>query len=71
MSEADYRDGEAYGVEWGEQDMRDGLGTTSEWLETFRQESRAGTQWSRAFYLGVLRGYRSIVRTLRDGRWGT
>lgn len=66
----DYADGYSHGVEWGEQDRADGQ-ASAYWLSEFRVESRVGSVWSRAFYLGALRGYRSIVRTLQQGRWGT
>jgi hypothetical protein len=43
------------------------------WVETFTEEARgARTLGLRAYYLGVLRGYRSRVRTQNTkGRWGT
>lgn len=64
----------AHGVDdgrlWAEQD-RDAL-ATSYWLETFRAEAvNAIGRNGRAYYLGVMRGYRETVRTLRNGRWGT
>jgi hypothetical protein len=42
------------------------------WVETFKEEARgARTLGLRAYYLGVLRGYRESTRTQDShGRWG-
>lgn len=66
-----YADGKAEGRAWGEQDMREGE-STSYWLMFFQADyETATTPGERARMLGVLRGYREVVRTLLGGRWGS
>lgn len=76
----DYAEGFTLGEQWAEADRRDGLPSGPE-LALLEEEARGGySRWSRAFYLGALRGYRGVVRTRRfvrdaDGeatsaRWG-
>lgn len=67
----EYAEGYSLGVLWGEADMSAGLGVTHDEISRLQDESQSEQRWARAFYLGALRGYRSVVRTLRDGRWGT
>lgn len=66
-----YLHGQDEGHAWGEQDRELGLGHVSEWHRIARENAlTASTHESRAFYLGYLRGYRTAVRTLLNGRWG-
>jgi hypothetical protein len=67
----EYAEGYSLGIEWGEADMSAGLGLTHDEIARLREEADTEHRWQRAFYLGALRGYRSVVRTLRAGRWGT
>ena len=67
----EYAEGYALGAQWAEQDLRDGLGLMPDEMERLGEEAETGSRWARAFYLGALRGYREVTRTLRDGRWGT
>lgn len=70
--EQNYAHGLDEGRAWGEQDIPLGLGTITGWLTEARANvDTAGTREARAYYLGYLRGYRDIVRTLKGGRWGT
>lgn len=66
-----YSEGFSLGVSYAEADIAAGLGTQHDELERLREEATTPQPHLRAFYLGALRGYRSVVRTLRDGRWGT
>jgi hypothetical protein len=65
-----YAEGMSYGVQWAEQDLRNSMPTADE-IARLREEAASDQRWARAFYLGALRGYREVTRTLRDGRWGT
>lgn len=68
---ADYEEGHASGVEWAKFDLRHSQ-STSAGLAMLQDEARDATsRWSRAYYLGAARGYRSVIRTQKGGRWGT
>jgi hypothetical protein len=70
----DYADGYGFGVQWAEQDARDGGGLSTDWLQTFAEDAetfRGISRGLRAFYLGAMRGYREVSRSLLQGRWGT
>ena len=47
------------------------LGTLALTLRAEAIEARGDSPSWRAFKLGIVRGYRSATRTLRNGRWGT
>jgi hypothetical protein len=68
----DYATGRADGELWADADAH-AHEPAAFWVETFTEEARgARTLGLRAYYLGVLRGYRSRVRTQNTkGRWGT
>ena len=67
---SEYAEGYTFGVEWAQADRAASLPAAEE-LSRLREEAETSTQrWSRAFYLGALRGYREITRTQLDGRWG-
>jgi hypothetical protein len=72
QTERDYRAGFDDGRAWASADLQ-AREPVAFWLETFRDEVRAApTLGLRAYYLGVLRGYRERVRTQdTKGRWGT
>ena len=65
-----YAEGQTLGAQWAEQDLRDSMPTADE-IARLREEAASDQRWARAFYLGALRGYREVTRTLRNGRWGT
>lgn len=65
----DYTDGYSYGVQWAEEDRRNYAALSDE-EERLHEETMTEQRWARAFYLGALRGYRSVARTLKAGRWG-
>jgi hypothetical protein len=70
--EQSYAHGFDEGRAWAEQDVPLGLGTITYWLIENRENANtAATRGARAYFLGYLRGYREIVRTLNNGRWGT
>jgi hypothetical protein len=60
QTERDYRAGVDDGRTWRELDRNEGSFTY--WLETFRREAETARQYAsrglRAYYLGVMRGYR-------------
>ena len=67
----EYAEGYTFGVEWAQADRAAYLPAAEE-LSRLREEAETSKQrWSRAFYLGALRGYREITRTQLNGRWGT
>ena len=66
----EYAEGVTYGTQWAQQDLRNSMPVADE-IARLREESRSEQRWARAFYLGALRGYRSVTRTQKDGRWGT
>jgi hypothetical protein len=68
----EYTQGYADGARWADEDAGN-YEPASYWLETFSDEARgARTLGLRAYYLGVLRGYRNSTRTQDSkGRWGT
>lgn len=66
-----YATGKSEGIAWGEQDTREGE-SRDYWLDYFRGDyETATTRGERARMLGVLRGYREVVRTQLGGRWGS
>lgn len=68
----EYATGVSEGVLWAEQDLSEGGGHVSCWLAAFKADADVtGDRAHRARMLGVLRGYRSVVRTQLGGRWGT
>jgi hypothetical protein len=73
QTERDYRAGVDDGRRWAQQDL-DAHAVTY-WLETLRAEVETwrtiGHAPTRAYYLGAYRGYREIIRTEREGKWGT
>jgi hypothetical protein len=70
--EQNYAHGFDEGRAWAEQDVPLGLGVITNWLIQAREDANnASARWARAYYLGYLRGYREVVRTLNNGRWGT
>ena len=66
----EYAEGMDYGHQWAAQDVRDSIPAADE-LARLQEETRTESRKLRAFYLGALRGYRQVRRTLRDGRYGT
>ena len=66
--EQEYAHGLDEGRAQAEEDLASGY-VHHETSDTTAVESESRSQ--RAWALGYLRGYREIVRTLRDGRWGT
>ena len=66
----EYAEGITYGTQWARQDLRNSMPVADE-IARLREESRSEQRWARAFYLGALRGYRSVTRTQKNGRWGT
>jgi hypothetical protein len=71
-TQTEYAQGRADGELWADADAH-AHEPASFWLETFADEARgARTLGLRAYYLGVLRGYRESTRTQDErGRWGT
>jgi hypothetical protein len=67
----DYEEGYASGVEWGEADVREQRSTAAGLDQLAEEATTAAQRWSRAYYLGAMRGYRSVIRTRKGGRWGT
>ena len=69
--DARYQYGRGYseGTRWAEADLRDHI-PASDTIEMCRAEATTDQRWARAFYLGALRGYREVTRTLKGGRWG-
>lgn len=71
-STTEYNAGCAQGRRLGEYDLAQMTATHHDSLVTFRESAyTAGVRDSRAYWLGVLRGYRQAVRTQARGRWGT
>jgi hypothetical protein len=69
--EREYAAGVDDGRAYAETD-RAGYEPAGYWLDTFAEEIRnAPTRGLKAYYLGALRGYREVVRTQREGKWGT
>jgi hypothetical protein len=68
----EYATGRADGELWADADAH-AHEPAAFWVETFKDEARgARTLGLRAYYLGVLRGYRESTRTQdQTGRWGT
>ena len=64
-----YSDGYHVGTDWANADRRDHRPAADE-LAMMREEAQSSQRWARAFYLGAMRGYRSVARTLKAGRWG-
>ena len=70
--EQEYAHGLDEGHADGARDLESVLGLTHDVLWAARTDVRvAWNREERAFRLGFLRGYREVVRTLRNGRWGT
>jgi hypothetical protein len=77
QTERDYRAGVDDGRRWAQQDL-DAYAVTHS-LEMLRGEvetwrkiaSGNATRAARAYYLGAYRGYREVIRTEREGKWGT
>jgi hypothetical protein len=71
-TQTEYAQGRADGELWADADAH-AHEPASFWLETFSDEARgASSLGTRAYYLGVLRGYRAVTRTQDSkGRWGT
>jgi hypothetical protein len=69
----EYREGLALGARYAEADRAQSFpgGTGALEVRAEAEEARDGTRQWRAFKLGIARGYRDAVRTLRWGRWGT
>lgn len=69
-----YAHGLSLGAEYAEADLKDGAtcGSEADDLRAEAREARSdeSRSWA-AFKLGIVRGYRDSVRTLRSGRWGT
>lgn len=64
-----YAEGREQGVAWAMRDRADSIPASAgmaEILDEIRSDDRA----TRTFYLGAMRGYRLIARTLKAGRWG-
>lgn len=72
-TQAAYAEGYWLGIERGEKDMHDALGNQHDQLAFYREMCQRDVHGAnvRAWYLGCARGYREVVRTLRNGRWGT
>jgi hypothetical protein len=73
MTEHLYREGLSLGHEYAQADRADRLplASAAETLLAEAREAREDSATWRAFRLGIARGYRDAVRTLRGGRWGT
>lgn len=73
MTQNEYAEGFSYGVDWAVWDRRDHITAAAE-VSLLQAEAvaaeRVDSRALRAFYLGALRGYRSVARTLKAGRWG-
>lgn len=68
----EYAHGRSEGYAQGEVDMADGLGVATLRINDMTERMQTTTSRRlRAFMLGYLRGYREVVRTLMNGRWGT
>ena len=59
--EQEYAHGRDEGRIWAEQDRQYG-GNGSYWLNEFTKDAQSTSRDLRAFYLGVLRGYREVTR---------
>lgn len=69
-----YAHGLSLGYEFAEADLKDGAacGSKADELRAEAREARSDESRSWAvFKLGIVRGYRMSVRTLRNGKWGT
>lgn len=64
-----YEEGLTRGEEWAHEDQKN-YTPASDTCAMLREEAQTDQRWARAFYLGALRGYRSVARTLKAGRWG-
>jgi hypothetical protein len=71
--EQSYAQGLALGARYADADRAGGFpgGTGALEVRAEADEARDGTRQWRAFKLGIARGYRMSVRTLRNGRWGS
>lgn len=68
----EYESGLHVGYAYAEADRADSapFASCAAELVAEAREAREDAPCWRAFKLGVVRGYREDVRTLRDGRWG-
>ncbi len=68
-----YQAGCAEGERFAERDLHDGLGNHHDQEGYFRAMGEKDVHGAnnRAWYLGCARGYRAVIRSLKDGRWGS
>ena len=74
-TQQNYRAGVELGREFAQADLAAYAATGTHALELRAEASEAlrygsSRRWA-AFKLGIARGYRETIRTLRNGRWGT